>query len=201
MVAAGAALLPDLDHHNGTIAGAFGPISKALCRIVAAVSGGHRHATHSLIGAAVFTAAAWAATRNVWALGVVVWLCIGLAVRALWKRPKNRPNGRFDYRDVAGLIHAVAAAVLAALLVSSIDAAGVVPWAVGIGYLTHLAGDAMTEKGIPLVWPSMRRYRVATIDTGKSVERVIRVSLLVTLGAIVYGTHGLWAPALIHSIR
>src|SRR5215475_9986486 len=49
VVCAGAALLPDLDHHDGSIANAFGPVTHVLCRFVAAVSGGHRHATHSLL--------------------------------------------------------------------------------------------------------------------------------------------------------
>src|SRR3954471_2883080 len=48
VVCAGAGMLPDLDHHDGSIANAFGPVTRILCRGVAAVSGGHRHATHSL---------------------------------------------------------------------------------------------------------------------------------------------------------
>ena len=49
VVCAGAALLPDMDHHSGSIANALGPVTKVLCKGVAAISGGHRHATHSLM--------------------------------------------------------------------------------------------------------------------------------------------------------
>jgi membrane-bound metal-dependent hydrolase YbcI (DUF457 family) len=178
LVAAGAAMLPDLDHHNGTIANAFGPISRLLCRLVAALSGGHRHGTHSLIGAAVFTGLALYAGRDRWAFTVALWLCMGLAVRGLWRRPKNRPNGRFDYRDIAGLVHA-AVAFLAAYQIahSSIDLT-VVPWAIAIGYLTHLTGDSLTEQGVPWLGPAPHRYRIASIDTGKAVETWVVVPAL-----------------------
>lgn len=61
VMTAGAALLPDLDHHSGTIAHAVPPVTiaghtiipsptQALARLVERASGGHRHLTHSLIG-------------------------------------------------------------------------------------------------------------------------------------------------------
>jgi hypothetical protein len=53
LVAAGAGLLPDLDHPSASPARAFGPISQGAARFVAHVSGGHRHATHSFLGLTV----------------------------------------------------------------------------------------------------------------------------------------------------
>src|SRR3954465_3160274 len=61
MVCAGAALLPDADHHNATIAHSLPPLSNAVCAGVGTLSGGHRQGTHSLIGIAVFTLIAWLA--------------------------------------------------------------------------------------------------------------------------------------------
>lgn len=66
LLTAGAALLPDLDHHSGTIAHAVPSVevfgvtlipspTKALARVVEDVSGGHRHLTHSLLGIAAAT--------------------------------------------------------------------------------------------------------------------------------------------------
>lgn len=200
VVAAGAAMLPDTDHPRGTIANAFGPISMALCKLVAAVSGGHRKATHSFIGAAAFVGLATASTLDPNALAVTLWLCIGLAVRSLWRRPKNRPNGKLDYKDVAGLIHAgIAAYVAYRIAISSIEVT-VVPWAVAIGYLAHLVGDSLTERGVPWLWPSRRRYRVGSIDTGKKVEmRVVVPALYVTLAVIAVSTHSTWVPTVFPS--
>jgi membrane-bound metal-dependent hydrolase YbcI (DUF457 family) len=201
VVAAGAGLLPDLDHHSGTIANAFGFFTRVLCRVVAFISGGHRHATHSLLGTGVFVALAVAATHNVWALTTTVWLCMGLGVRALWHRPRNRPNGKLDWRDVAGLVHAVVAFGAAYWVTHSGTDLSVIPWAVAVGYLAHLLGDSMTEQGVNWLWPSPRRYRIASIDTGKSVEkRVVIPGLYVALAAIVYTTHSTWVPALLHTI-
>src|SRR5256885_6898424 len=59
LVCAGAALLPDMDHHDGTIANTFGIVTRLICRFVAWISGGHRHATHSLLFAAGMGAGAW----------------------------------------------------------------------------------------------------------------------------------------------
>ena len=200
LVAAGASMLPDTDHHSGTIANTYGPLTKALCRFVAAISGGHRHATHSLFGAAVATALAAWATHDFWATVAAVWLCMGLAVRALWgPPPRNMPNGRLDWRDVAGLTHALAAAFAAWGIVASGFDTGTLPWAVAVGYLAHLVGDSMTEWGLPVVlWPIRWRLRIATIDTGKSIEKWVIVPGLYVAGlaATAYLTYEVWTPAL-----
>jgi len=41
LACAGAGMLPDIDHHNGSIANSIPPISRWVARIVGAVSGGH----------------------------------------------------------------------------------------------------------------------------------------------------------------
>lgn len=63
LICAGAALAPDLDHHDATIAHSIPSAmimgrtiipspTRALARVVERASGGHRHYTHSLIGIA-----------------------------------------------------------------------------------------------------------------------------------------------------
>ncbi|MDR9065313.1 metal-dependent hydrolase [Burkholderia multivorans] len=51
-----------------------------------------------------------------------------------------------------------------------------VPFVVGItaGYLSHLAGDWMTNSGVPLLWPSKRRFVAPLrIVTGDFRERLL----------------------------
>lgn len=201
LVAAGAGLLPDLDHPSASPARAFGPISQGAARLVAAVSGGHRHATHSLLGLAICGALTTAAYFNTWTLTAVIWLCMGLGVRALWRRPKNRPNGRLDWRDVAGLVHAGVAFFVAYRLTHAGLDLSVVPFAVVLGYAVHLVGDGATESGVNWWWPDRRRYRWASVDTGKSVERLVVVpALYAGIAAVVFVTHGIWWPALVRTV-
>jgi membrane-bound metal-dependent hydrolase YbcI (DUF457 family) len=201
LVAAGAGLLPDLDHPSASPARAFGPISQAAARLISAISGGHRHATHSILGLTIASALAVGAYLNVWTFTLLIWLCMGLGVRALWKRPPNRPNGKFDWRDIAGLAHAAVAAYVAYRLTHAGLDLSVVPAAVMVGYLAHLLGDAATETGVNWWWPDRRRYRWASVDTGKAVERWIVVPLLYAgIGTVIAVTHATWIPALLHTI-
>ena len=56
---AGMALLPDLDKCGSSPARCLGFLSEAVAWIIGRLTGGHRHATHSFLGIAVFTALAW----------------------------------------------------------------------------------------------------------------------------------------------
>lgn len=137
---AGAALLPDADHPEGTIAFSLGAPAKAACRWINRVSGGHRHATHSL--------------AFVPAIGLMVWgldafvpdaPCIVLSLLLVWA-----------FRALH-LIHRhltipVAVAVTVAAGVTHVPL-GWLPIAVALGVLVHLGGDCLTIEGCPLLWP------------------------------------------------
>jgi membrane-bound metal-dependent hydrolase YbcI (DUF457 family) len=195
--AAGAGLLPDMDHHSATPARAFGFPSRALAWLVGKVSGGHRHATHSLVGLAAFTGLAWWVTHvRGWPLIVLMTLLAGMAVRALGPKSRDR-RWRLDYADVAGLVHAGVAGWVAWRIVGSGMDLRVVPWAVAVGCAAHIAGDALTEQGVPLAWPSLRYYRVGSINTNSVVERWLVVpALYLVLGFIAFRTWGAWSPTL-----
>lgn len=65
-----------------------------------------------------------------------------------------------------------------------------VSFVVGItaGYLSHLAGDWMTNSGVPLLWPSKRRFVAPLrIFTGDFRERLLA---FVMYGCVI--VHGLW---------
>jgi membrane-bound metal-dependent hydrolase YbcI (DUF457 family) len=86
---AGMALLPDLDKCGSSPARCLGWLSEAIAWAVGRISGGHRHATHSVLGVAVFTGLAWACGhfRHDWAgkagLALLLTLSAAAALEAL----------------------------------------------------------------------------------------------------------------------
>lgn len=151
LVCAGAALAPDADHHDATIAHSLPPVSEWVCDAVGAVAGGHRNGTHSVLGVAVLVGVAWAAgqvTVTTDALGelavgagVLSLLLVAFAARALGL-------GR-------GRLQSWALAVALAGFVTVVAPTGWswLPVAVGIGAAVHVLGDMLTGGGVPLLWP------------------------------------------------
>lgn len=174
VVAAGAALLPDLDHPSSTIARSLHPLTTGLAHVVARVSGGHRHGTHSVVG--VLAAAGLfglLGSAGGWAAWVPVTVLAGLAVAAV------------------GVPRQVTAWAGTAVLVAGGVAAGVDfgSWlgvAVGLGTAAHVAGDCATVQGCPLLWPRPRRYHYANLVTNHRGEHVVATGLVVVLVAEVW---------------
>lgn len=146
LIAAGAALLPDADHPNATIAYSL-PGGKALTGAIGAASGGHRHGTHSALVAVAVIAAAFASGwfANLPAYGLVcavlaaVTFSFGLKVL---KIVRGWPVSWLTGIGLAVLIHSTAPWLWA-----------YVPAAIAVGWVTHLAGDFLTTGGLPLTWP------------------------------------------------
>jgi LexA-binding, inner membrane-associated putative hydrolase len=155
-VCAGAALLPDADHHNATIAQAVPVLGRVTAATVAALSGGHRHGAHSPIGAAIAVAGAWgltlltvvtedSGTIAVGAgVGTAALTCFGLKARGFVRT--------WPMAWVLG-------ALLGVFIVTSApEQVAWFPLAVTIGFLAHLAGDFLTTGGLPgLLWPWVPR--------------------------------------------
>jgi membrane-bound metal-dependent hydrolase YbcI (DUF457 family) len=162
----GFAALNDLDCVHSCAARSLGFASAGFAYLVRLVSGGHRHATHSLLGAGVFTAFAWAACRfrhdpaGRAVLAAFLLLAVAAGLRAL------RLNGHIA--DLLGLGAAAGIALTGWEL-------ALVPLAAGLGALTHIAGDCLTDVGCPLAWPlSLRHFglpRALAFTTGHAVER------------------------------
>ncbi|MCD0448893.1 metal-dependent hydrolase [Actinocorallia sp. API 0066] len=53
---AGAAVLPDIDHHGSHVARTFGPLTRGFAWVVGKVAGGHRNGTHSALGVGLLAA-------------------------------------------------------------------------------------------------------------------------------------------------
>ncbi|GAA1899086.1 metal-dependent hydrolase [Streptantibioticus ferralitis] len=185
ILCAGAALLPDLDHHDGTIANFLGPLSKALCRIVAWISGGHRHATHSLLFTALVGGGTWAGITYLgrdFTLGTT-FVLLALALKALhahWP-------GRGHHTWLTVMVLAVAGTFVLDRFMPS--APVWLPYTVALGTLAHLIGDCLTKMGAPLLWPHKQRYEIVLIkSSGNSVETKFLVPLMsvATFGLLGY---------------
>ncbi|GAA1251941.1 metal-dependent hydrolase [Kitasatospora nipponensis] len=175
VLCAGAALLPDLDHHDGTIANFLGPISKVFCRFVAWASGGHRHATHSLLFVALMGAGTWAGVTyagRYFTIGLA-FVLLALAIKALRIHPPG--DGVTAWLTIIGLA-VVGTAVMNKWMPS---APGWLPYAVALGTLAHLLGDCLTKKGAPLLWPHKERYEIVLIKrSGNDMETKVLVPIM-----------------------
>lgn len=180
LAAAGAATLPDLDHPQATVSRSLGPATVGLARLVAWCTGGHRGGTHSLVAVAALSGGS-AAVDLAGALprGLACAFLFALATAAVQLR-LARP-----------LLHTticVAAAIgLVTLSAQHTVTPGVLPWAVGVGSAAHLVGDMLTREGVPLLWPvSRRRFRIASLSTGGTIEQLL-VGPGLALCALVLG--------------
>ena len=179
-LAAGAALIPDLDACGSCSARSLGWLSGLVSHVIRFVSGGHRHATHSLAGVAAFGALAWLACAfrhdlaGKMGLGFLVALMVSGAAEALHLC-------RDHVADFVGAAAAVAVVAYGFGLT-------LIPAAVVIGTAAHVAGDALTDSGVPLLFPlSQFRFRLLpeplAFTTGTMPElAIVDPVLAVTLG-------------------
>lgn len=176
--AAGGAMLPDLDHPQGTAARTLGPVSQALASVIASLTGGHRHGTHSLVGVLAFTALSWwIGTLGGWPLGM--WLAFLFAVAAAALRV--RLAGAATWWSHALLCAAGGAALVWTANLHVIPVAAVTV-GVAVGCVAHLLGDALTKEGVPLAWPVAKvRLRLANVTTGSFFESIILANALVLI--------------------
>ena len=191
----GFAMLPDLDSAGSTVSDMWGPITDVPSGAVGRLAQGHRWGTHdALLGPAVFGGLAIAATGAFWSSLLLMALAIGLALRAL----NFVIPGRVENTVVGNLVLSWGGAWL---LLSHSPTPGWLPWAVVLGVLTHIAGDAITTAGIPipLLWVFHRcRLKLLPIRTGATVEKMVLVPLLlVATVVLVYlntGARGAFDP-------
>lgn len=162
-VAAGAALLPDADHHNATIAHSVPVAGRIAAGAVGALSGGHRKGMHSLLAVVLVIFGMLYLGRLSWqpdgwdvaiALGpgIAAGACVTFASKVL-KIVRSWP---------LAWVLGGAFGLLVAFLSS--EQTSWLPWAIGAGYLTHILGDMLTAGGVPLLWPLPVRPPKAIAD-------------------------------------
>lgn len=155
-VCAGAALLPDADHHSATIAHSVPMLGRVVTGTVGALSGGHRQGAHSGIAVGIVAAAAWALTLATVAveelgtvaigagIGTAVLTCFGLKAR--------------DFVRTWLSAWALGALLGIFIVLFAPEQVAWFPLAVTIGFVAHLAGDFLTTGGLPgLFWPWVPR--------------------------------------------
>ncbi|XBH22919.1 metal-dependent hydrolase [Jonesiaceae bacterium BS-20] len=151
-VTAGAALLPDVDQHNGTIAHSGGLVTKAVASVAQGASGGHRHGLHGILAIVGFyLATTWLAgfSGDVPFLGTIpigsALLLLALVAFAL-KALKLSKGGIVK-------LWLSAFALTVGLLAFAPEQLEWLPLSVMVGVATHLVGDFITTGGLPLFWP------------------------------------------------
>ena len=70
-----------------------------------------------------------------------------------------------------GFTHSLAGLACAAALAWQL--LGPAWWAFALGWLVHLGADAFTPWGVPVLWPSPKRFGVAVVRTGSLPDRLL----------------------------
>lgn len=165
-ITAGAGLLPDLDHPQATLARTWGPVSKLMAKITNSlsagfanmtagpkdrhVSNGHRKLTHTALFSLIIAPAivlALISAGGFWAQMAVVYFFITLALQGLF-RDYIRSLGPILANILAiGITYGLAQATPETLHPT------LLAFAVAVGCLAHIAGDAPTHSGVPFFAP------------------------------------------------
>lgn len=174
-----AAMLPDIDEPGSTVAHLCGPVTIATAWLTQRISGGHRHATHSLAAVAIGGVVGLSVSPFPIAQAVVLALLFALFLRVLAPPP-------FRY----GICSFAVAGLLAYHVVAQLGA-GWLPLALAAGVALHLVGDMLTSGGVPLLWPNPTHFSWPVLGhTHSHRETVFAARLWVALLAVSWVTFG-----------
>ncbi|ROQ58708.1 LexA-binding, inner membrane-associated putative hydrolase [Rathayibacter sp. PhB152] len=190
-VAAGWALVPDADHARATISRSA-PGASLLTATAGRISGGHRHGMHSLLAVAVV----WYLIPLLVALRFPVPLVGPVSLAAVLTLPAIAFAAKAVRAAPSWSIAWAGALVVTVLLVTLAD--GTWAWlqvAATLGYLVHVAGDALTTEGINWLWP-------LRIRSPRWVRRTPVLRRLWTSGGYaaipVLGSAGSWRETILY---
>ena len=152
VVCAGAALLPDADHHSATIAQSLPGVGRVATTVVSLVSGGHRNGTHSVLAVfGVLYGTRWL-SRIGWSTAVygsMASIASAVVVAVLLAFSLKVLNAAKRWRT-AWLLGSIISIIVSWLAPTQWEW---LPLCVAVGWITHLAGDFLTTGGLPLFWP------------------------------------------------
>lgn len=185
----GAALLPDLDHGDATLAHILGPITQVIAHVTHIISGGHRKGTHSILGVAVF-----ALLSEICILGghlasvIAIAILIAFGAKGLALVHGNAFRQAFIGFSVAGAI-----VYMSGIMHFALPSLILV---VTLGVMTHIAGDMLTKEGCPLAYPVIRKHFAMPFiqRTGNLVELLVFAPLF-TVIAVAAALHDFGGPS------
>jgi membrane-bound metal-dependent hydrolase YbcI (DUF457 family) len=175
-VAAGAALWPDIDQPQSSVAHTFFWPGHALGKLVGDLSGGHRHATHSLLAAAAVGAGLFTISMASPLRALLLFLLVAPAVHVGLQATRSEVPLWLGLLGLAltGLLTYAWAPFMSPTLLAV---------AAMCGWLAHLAGDALTVGGVPLLWPWAQRLGLPVFGhTGSVWEKKIAMRGLYVIG-------------------
>jgi len=178
--AAGAAVIPDLDHRQASVSKVIPVVGPLLARGVAALSGGHRNLTHTIEAGAVVTLAASAVVQRREIAAVVIGVLVCFAIALLGPHLRLVSAASLSEFFVGG------AAGFAVFWYDWISVSWL-PLAVAIGYAAHLLADAITVAGIrPLMIAPKIKLRLGRVRTGGQAEGTIGAVAVIALIVLTY---------------
>jgi membrane-bound metal-dependent hydrolase YbcI (DUF457 family) len=185
VVAAGGALLCDLDTPDSRLAHALGAVTQLGARVIGRVFGGHRVGTHSLVFCALIAALSTVALAQdeLVRLPAGVTLSVGQLVALAISYVSVALTVALLFA-VRGVRAALISAALVALAASTRPPPALISAALSIGCASHLLADLPTPEGIAPLWPfSQRRISLGLITrTGDRRETLLVATVaLVTL--------------------
>lgn len=182
----GASLLPDLDTTGSTAARMWGPITRTLGAFVGALAQGHRQGTHDAVLAPIaFAGVALLASLHPVTTGIVLAVTIGLALRGLALAGVGRIGA------AANLL--VSATVAWVLVAAGAHQIRLLPLVLAAGVLIHIAGDWLTDEGVPVpvVWilGHRRRLSLGLFEVNGLLERAVIAPVLSIAGVVLLCAH------------
>ena len=153
-VAAGASVIPDLDHPDSRPSKHFGILSKVIARGISQAAGGHRQATHSLLFATLLAALTAAVG---WLPAPVGQSCAALACGFCCSIGLALIGPSMGIRVPAWVSIATAAGSGWWVWNNFYDIRWVLPLIAAYGVIIHIACDFVTKGGVPILWPITRR--------------------------------------------
>ncbi len=182
----GASLLPDLDTTGSTAARMWGPLTRSLGALVGTLAQGHRQGTHDLVLAPIaFAGVALLASLHPVTTGIVLAVTIGLSLRGLALAGVGRIGAPANL-----IVSALGAAVLVAAGAHQVK---LLPLVMAAGVLIHIAGDWLTDEGIPtpIAWIFGHRDRLSfgLFRVNGPLERAVIAPVLSFAGVLLLAAH------------